>query len=150
VTQRNFVHPFRRHQIAAQHPGDALAVFFCYRRVKLQSVCGIPLPAETHKRESLPQQPSVARVALGVPVSTVDNAQNSGMPAIRALENHRAVALARIFRPDRDEIRVELDFAFLQRNRVGEVDDATVVFVRDRKRDVDTADDAFVWAGVAE
>ena len=150
VTERNFLHRFRQHQVAAQQPCDGLAVFSRDRRVELEPIGGIPLPAKADEGESFAEQPRVACVALGVPVSAIDDAQNGGVPAIRALEDHRPVAFGWIFRPDRDEIRGEFDFAALQRNRVGKVDDTTIVFVLDREGNVDAADDAFVSTGVAK
>ncbi len=87
---------------------------------------------------------------FGIPVATIDDSQDGRVAAIGTLEDHRAVAFGRIFRLDGNEVRGELDFAIPQVYGVGEIDDASIVLVRDRERDIDTTGDSLVGPGVAE
>ena len=58
--------------------------------------------------------------------------------------------LCGILRADGDEVGGELDFAVFQVDGVVQIDDALVVRVGDRKREVDASGDALVGSGVAE
>ena len=72
------------------------------------------------------------------------------MTAVGNFEHHRTVALVRILRADGNEVRREFHFAVLQVHRVVEIDDALVVRILNRQREVDASGDAFVSASVSE
>ena len=152
MSQRNFRHHSRGHQIATQQAGNGLSVFFRDRRKKPQGIgtIGIPLPPQAHDGETVPQQPRVARVAREVPVAAVNDCKNDSAAAVRHFQNHRTVALVCILRADSNEVRRELDLAVLQVHRVAEVHNALVVRVGHRKREVDASGNALIGSRVAE
>ncbi len=150
MAEWNFLHRFREHQVAAQQAGDRLSVFLCDWRIEFQPIGGIPLPSKANEGESFAEEPRIARVMLGVPVAAVDDSQNGGVAAVRTLENHRTVAFGWVLGLNGDEVRGELDFAILYVHCVGEIDDAEIVFVRNRQRNIDATCDALVGAGITE
>src|SRR5271165_3636948 len=85
-----------------------------------------------------------------IPVAAVYEASNASAAPIGNFQKHRAVALARILGADGDEIRRELDFAVFQVHRVAEIDDALVVRIAHRQREVNSPGDALVGACVPE
>jgi hypothetical protein len=72
------------------------------------------------------------------------------MPAVRTLQQHRAIPLARILRSDRKEVRRELDRAVLQIDRIRKVDDPLVTRAVNTYRKVNTTSDALVRANITK
>ena len=97
-------------------------------------------------RSSQASPASVARSQS--PPST--RASDAPAPAVGNFQKHRAVALARVLRTDGDEVGREFDLAVFQVHRVAEIDDALVVRIGHRQREVDAPGDALVGSGVAE
>src|SRR6266403_2909102 len=152
MAERNFVHRFPRHQIAAQQTGNSFSVFFGDGRVKAQSVLssGIPLPPKAHNDVAVAQQPCVSRIVGEVPSPAVDDADNARTPTVRNLQQQGAVAFARVLRADRNEIRRKFHLAVFQIYSLVEVDDAPVVSVGDGNGGIDASDDPFIRSGTAE
>lgn len=129
VPERNLVHHFRGHQIAAQQAGDRLSVFFGDGRGEVQGILTsyIPLPAETYDREAVAQQPFVSSARGERRVSAIDEGEDVVIAAVGNLQDHRTVAFARILRTNGDELRNKLDLAVPQVLSVADVDDPLIM-----------------------
>ena len=142
----------RRHQIAAQKTGNRLAIFLGDRGIEPEGVStvSVPLPAKAHNGETVTEEPRVSHIAGEVPVATVDQANNAALPPVGDFQKHRAVAFVSILGADGDEAGRELDFAVFQVHCVAQIDDALIVRIGNRKRNINLSDDAFVGSRVAE
>src|SRR5690242_3559786 len=148
----NLWHFLGGHQITAQQAGDVLAVFFGDGSVQAKSVFAnrVPLPAKADDGETAAEEPRVANVVRDVPVAAVHKANDPAVPAIGVLEDHRSIALVRIFGSNGNEVGGEFDFAVFQVHGVGKIDDAFVMRICHRDREINAPSYALVGSHVAK
>ena len=119
VSERNFLHHLRRHEVAAEQPTDRLPLVPRDRRVKTQRALAgsIPLPSERYHAVAVAQQPSVSGVVRSVPVAAIDQADDACPAAVRDLEQQGTITLAGILGPQGHEVGGELDLSVVQVRR---------------------------------
>ena len=151
VTERNLLHALGRREVATQQSRDGRAVIARDRSLQPQRVVtdGVPLPSQRHDREPVPQQPCVARIAQ-VLRAAVHEREDPSAAAVRDLEQQGAVAEPRFLRPHDHDVGRERHLALFQVVGESQVHDAAIVGIRDGDREIHTAGDALVRAGVAE
>ncbi len=152
VSERNFLHHLRRHQVAAQQPMDRLSLVPGDRSVQAQCALAdsIPLPSKRHHAVAVAQQPSVSSVRRSVPVTPVDQADDASPPAVRNLQQQGTVALAGILGSQGHEVGGKLDRTVVQVHGLVEIDDAPVVRICDWYRKKDTPGELLIGARIAK
>src|SRR5256885_448669 len=101
----------------------------------------VPLPSEAHDGVAVAEQPGVARIGRKVPIAAIDDRKNARASAIGYLQQQRTIAFARILWTYGDELGRELHLAILQVYGFFQIDNATVVWIRNRNREIDAAED---------
>ncbi len=152
MTERNFVHFLRRHEIAAKKAGDGLAVVFGDGRIQMKSPFAgcVPLPTERDNRVTVAEKPSVTSVVGEIFIAAIDEREDARKAAVGIFEEQRAIAFGWIFGANSDEVCGKFDFAILEIDGVCQVDDGSVVDVVDGDGEKDSAGDAFIGASVAK
>src|SRR6185369_3404116 len=152
MSERNFLHHLRRHQVAAQQPTDRLSLVPGDRSVQTQCALAgsIPLPSKRHHAVAVAQQPSVSGVRRSVPVTPVDQADDASPPAVRNLQQQGTVAPAGLLGSQGHEVSGKLDRTVVQVHCLVEIDDAPVVQICDRYRKEDASGELLIGARIAK
>ena len=153
VPKRNLRQHLCRHQVAAQQAGDGLSIFLRDRREESQraGILRVPLPPQAHDGVAVAQQPRVSGVVRDrsqSPPST--RARMRELPRLGTSSSREPLPLCASFGTDSNEVRGELDFAILQVHRIAQIDDAQVVRIGHREREIDTPGDALIGSRIAK